>query len=52
MINCSLYATLNEIRMSWSLFFTDDASANIPPGGIRILPTNSGWNDFHIILIR
>lgn len=32
--------------MSWRLSFTSDAKAAIPPGGIRILPTNSGWNDF------
>ncbi|MEX0139600.1 ATP-binding protein [Massilia sp. LMS1-1-1.1] len=32
--------------MSWSLFFTNDEQADIPPGGIRIRPTNSDWNNF------
>ena len=32
--------------MTWSLSFTGNASSVVPPGSIRILPTNSGWNDF------
>lgn len=32
--------------MVWSLYFTGDAKTDVPPGSIRILPTNSGWNDF------
>lgn len=32
--------------MNWSLIFTCDEEPDIPPGAIRIIPTNSNWNDF------
>lgn len=32
--------------MIWSLFFTHNEEAHTPPGAIRIIPTNSNWNDF------
>lgn len=46
MVSCFLKIILNGESMSWSLFFTSEATADIPPGSIRVLPTNSGWNDF------